>query len=92
MAKATKIKLKDGCTSPKSTLEISEIYLEGVNKEGFYTKAAVHDFVKDENVVTVNIGPSYPKLIAVVSPKGEKYVRSEPNDTKDDNLLKLPRV
>ena len=34
----------------------------------------------------------YPDLIPVVSSKGEKYVRSEPNDTPRDNLLRLPRV
>jgi len=26
-----------------------------------------------------------------ISANGEKYVRSEPNDTPSDNLLKLPR-
>ena len=34
----------------------------------------------------------YPDLIPVVSSKGEKYVRSEPNDTPRDNLLRLPGV
>lgn len=90
--KATKITLKPGCTHPKSTLEIAEIYLTGVKKDGFYTKEAVHDFVKKGNTVHVNIGPHYPKLIAATSSRGEKYVRSEPNDTPEDNLLKLPRV
>lgn len=92
MYKATKITLKPGCTNPKSTLEIAKIYLTGVKEDGFYTKEAVHDFVQKGNTVCVNIGPHYPKLIAATSSRGEKYVKSEPNDTPYDNLLKLPRV
>nr|WP_296488697.1 DUF3892 domain-containing protein [uncultured Acetatifactor sp.] len=34
---------------------------------------------------------SYPNLCPALSSNGEKYVRSEPNDTPNDNLLKLPR-
>jgi hypothetical protein len=30
-------------------------------------------------------------LVARTSKNGEKYVASEPNDTPNDNLLKLPR-
>nr|WP_296463230.1 DUF3892 domain-containing protein [uncultured Acetatifactor sp.] len=33
----------------------------------------------------------YPNLYPALSSNGEKYVRSEPNDTPNDNLLKLPR-
>ena len=33
----------------------------------------------------------YPDVVPAVSSNGEKYVRSEPNDTVNDNLLKLPR-
>ncbi|NSV52654.1 DUF3892 domain-containing protein, partial [Enterococcus faecalis] len=32
----------------------------------------------------------YPKLIPAMR-NGQRYVRSEPNDTPNDNLLKLPR-
>lgn len=92
MYKAKKIILKPGCTNPKSTLEIAKIYLTGVKNDGFYTKEAVHDFVRKGNIVRVDIGPSYPKLIDAISSRGEKYVRSEPNDTPNDNLLRLPRV
>ena len=92
MYKATKIKLKPGCTNPKSTLEIAKIYLTGVKDDGFYTKEAVYDFVRKGNVVHVDIGPHYPKLIDAISSRGEKYVRSEPNDTPHDNLLRLPRA
>lgn len=92
MYKATVITLKPGCNNPTSTLEIAKIYLTGVGEDGFYLKEAVHDFVKKGHIVYVNIGPHYPKLIAATSLRGEKYVRSEPNDTPHDNLLKLPRV
>ncbi|MFG6361013.1 MAG: DUF3892 domain-containing protein [Akkermansia muciniphila] len=92
MIKTTKIRLKPGCTNPKSALEIDQIYLVGVNHEGFYDKTLVHDFVKKGNIVHVDISPHYPKLIDAISSRGEKYVRSEPNDTPNDNLLRLPRV
>ncbi|WP_242690627.1 DUF3892 domain-containing protein [Enterococcus faecalis] len=38
--------------------------------------------------ITVDIYP-YPELIPVLNGT-QKYVRSEPNDTPNDNLLKLP--
>lgn len=84
--------MKAGCFHSVSTLEISEIYLEDVYPEGFYTKEIVHDFVKKGNIVRVNIGPDYPRLVPVISIHGERYVRSEANDSHHDNLLKLPRV
>lgn len=92
MVYATKITLKTGCTNPTSTLEIATIYLTGLGNERFYPKEAVHDFVRKGNVVRVDIGPFYPKLIDAISSRGEKYVRSEPNDTPHDNLLRLPKV
>lgn len=52
----------------------------------FYT-ALAHFF----NTIKVDISP-YPYVIPATSSRGEKYVRSEANDTPDDNLLKLPRV
>ncbi|MBR4020311.1 MAG: DUF3892 domain-containing protein, partial [Firmicutes bacterium] len=42
------------------------------------------------NSIFVNISP-YPDLVPALSSTGEKYVRSEPNDTPFDNLLRLPR-
>jgi len=40
--------------------------------------------------IQVNRYP-YPDLIPAMSKYYEKYVRSEPNDTENDNLLKLPK-
>lgn len=90
--KATKIKMKNGCGTSNNLLEIDAIYLTGCNKEQFYTKAAVHDYIKENpGSIQVNIAP-YPNLIPVISSQGEKYVRSAANDSTTDNLLRLPRI
>jgi len=89
--KATRIRMKAGCGKSNSTLEIAEIYIEGCNNPGFFEKGALHDYVKQHpGSIQVNIAP-YPNLVPATSARGEKYVRSEPNDTPNDNLLKLPR-
>lgn len=90
--KAVKIKMKSGCASSKDLTEIDEIYLTGCQNEGFFIKAVIHDYV-DEHAgsIQVNIFP-YPDVIPAKSIYGEKYVKSSPNDSADDNLLKLPRV
>lgn len=92
MIKATKIKMYDGKQYSNSLTEIESIYLTGVSEEGFYKKENVHDFIvkNPESPIHVNIEP-YPKLIAAIK-NGQKYVRSAPNETTEDNLLKLPRV
>lgn len=92
MIYATKIKLKPGRIYPHSALEISTIYLVGVQNERFYAEEVVYDLVKQGYIIQVNISPHYPKLIAAISSEGEKYVRSEPNDTVQDNLLRLPQI
>lgn len=89
--KATKIKMKAGCYYSNKTTEISEIYIEGCTNPGFFDKSVLHDYLKSNpNSIQVNIYP-YPNLIPATSANGEKYVRSAPNDTPYDNLLKLPR-
>ncbi|WP_067572614.1 DUF3892 domain-containing protein [uncultured Akkermansia sp.] len=93
MLYAQYITVKQGCSYPTSVLEIDKIYLVGLNNEGvFFDKEVVHEFVKKGLIIRVCKEPYYPKLIAVTSSRGEKYVRSEPNDTPEDNLLKLPRI
>lgn len=89
--KATRIKMKNGCENSSNAIEIAEIFIEDCKEPKFYEKGAIHDYLKtNPNSIQVNIHP-YPNLLPVVSVKGEKYVRSEPNDTPHDNLLKLPR-
>ncbi len=90
--KAIAIRLNWGCTSPKSCNDISEIRIRDTwGTEDWKAKGVVHDIVKaSPGAVQVNIAP-YPDLVPATSMYGEKYVRSEPNDTEHDNLLKLPR-
>ena len=89
---ATKIKMCSGYSNSLNCQDIDSIYLEGVTKPDFYKKETLHDFlVKNPDTITVNLG-SHPNLEPAVSPKGTKYVRSESNNTEQDNLLKLPRV
>ena len=60
-------------------------------KDGFYPKASVHDYLQSNpGSIQVDIYP-YPNLLPAISSNNEKYVRSEPNDSEHDNLLKLPR-
>lgn len=88
---ATKIKMKSGCYSSNSLLEIDSIYIEGCDNPGFFKKAVLHDFLKDNpDSIQVKIKP-YPNVIPATSSRGEKYVRSTPNDYTHDNLLDLPR-
>lgn len=91
LIKATKIKMQFGKEKSSTLTEIDSIYLTGVSKDGYYSKEKVHDFIRNnsESPVHVNISP-FPKLIAAIK-NGQKYVRSEPNETTSDNLLKLPR-
>lgn len=89
--KATKIKMKTGCEYSNKTTEISKIYVEGCANPGYFAKATLYDYLKKEpGTIQVNIYP-YPNLVPALSINQEKYVRSEPNDNSNDNLLKLPR-
>lgn len=89
--KAVKIKMKSGCGTSNNLIEIDSIFLTGCKQEGYYTKAAVHDYVKDHpGEIQVNINP-YPNVVHAISINGEKYVKSSPDNTKVDNLLSLPR-
>lgn len=89
--KATKIKMKHGCGTSSSLLEIDSIYLTGCKEEGFYKKENLYDYLrKNPGTIQVNIYP-YPNLIPALSTNNEKYVKSSPNSTSTDNLLALPR-
>ncbi len=86
--RATRLKMKAGCGNSNNLLEIDQIYIDG---NGFRTKAKIHDYLKENpNSIQVDIYP-YPDLQPMLSQNGEKYVRSEPDYTGRDNLLKLPR-
>lgn len=92
MMYATKIRMCAGCNDSYKCQDIESIYLEGAKEEKFYDKEVLHNHLKNNpGSIKVKISP-YPELVPAVSTKGEKYVRSESNDTTIDNLLKLPRV
>lgn len=92
MMYATKIHMNNGSSNSYTLTDIDTIYLEGENTNQWYKKAVLHDHLKkNPDTIKVNISP-YPFLIPALSGNREKYVRSEPNDSKNDNLLKLPRV
>ena len=91
MMYAKKIKMMSGCSNSNNTQEIAEIYIDGCTDPGFYPKAVLYDYLKKHpGSIKVYISP-YPDVLPALSVRGEKYVRSEPNDTSKDNLLKLPR-
>lgn len=89
--KAVKIKMKAGCRSSNNLTEIDEIYIIGCTNPGYFKKAVIHDFVKENpGTIQVDIWPN-PDVVDAVSVNGEKYVRSAPNAYGHDNLLSLPR-
>jgi hypothetical protein len=91
MLYATKIKMCPGCQNSNKCQEIDSIYLEGCNDEKFYKKAKLYDYLQSHpNGIKVKRG-SQPYVIPALSVRNEKYVKSEPNDTVNDNLLNLPR-
>lgn len=90
--RATRIKMKQGCGYSNNLVEIDQIYIEGWQQDGFYSKAYIHDYLKTHpDSIQVDIYP-YPDLQPMLSQNYEKYVRSEPDHTGRDNLLNLPRV
>ncbi len=92
MMYAKKIHMNSGCQNSYYLTDIDTIYLEGDNSNQFYKKGVLYDHLKNHpDSIKVNIHP-YPYLVPALSSSGEKYVRSEPNDSVNDNLLKLPRV
>ena len=87
----TKIRMRLGCQYSDNVLEIDSVYIPDCINPRFYKKEAIHDYIKEHpGSIYVDRYP-YPKVVHAVSVNGEKYIRSEPNDTVNDNLLKLPR-
>ena len=92
MMYATKIKMMPGCGNSQKAVEIDEIYIEVCKDPGFYKKAVLHDYLKDNpGTIKVKISP-YPDLVPATSSRGEKYVRSAPDEYTHDDLLDLPRI
>ena len=87
--KATKIKMKHNYENSRNVQDIDSIFIDAFGI--YWEKSKVYDYLKQfPKTIAVNI-PPYPNLIPVLSPLGEKYVRSKANTTETDNLLRLPR-
>lgn len=85
---ANAIRMKKHCEYSSSLLEIDEICIASNN---WYKKEFLHDYLQ-KNPGTIRVRDFLgPKLIPVISEYGEKYVKSEPNNSVRDNLLELPR-
>ena len=86
---ATKIKMKSGCNNSQSLLEIDQIYIHNC---GWCKKEYLYDYLKKfPKSIVVDIPPR-PYLLPALSINCEKYVRSNPDIYKHDDLLDLPRV
>lgn len=57
----------------------------------FSTREQMYDYVKNGNEAWVydKSGNSKAKLICATSPKGTRYVKTEPDSTPKDNLLEI---
>lgn len=88
MLYATKIRMNYGCRNSNYPEDIDQIYIDGY---GWYKKAKLYDHLKQHpKSIAVRLSP-YPYLIPAVSSKREKYVRSNPDTHKHDDLMDLPR-
>ena len=88
MLYATKLKMNYGCRNSNYPEDIDQIY---IYEHGWYKKEKHHEYLKQyPKSIVVNISP-YPYVIPAISSRGEKYVRSNPDPYKHDDLLDLPR-
>lgn len=84
---ATRIKMNYGYYNSQYPEDIDQIYIRNC---GWIKKGELHDYLKRyPKSVMVNI-PPYPRLIPAISSKKEKYVRSNPDPYKHDDLMDLP--
>ena len=58
-------------------------------ESGRSTRMQMHDFVVGGGMAYVQAGGATAIVIAAVSPHGTKYVKTRPDNTQTDNLLKL---
>lgn len=91
LMRAKRIKMKQYCSHSQNPIEIDSIYLDGCENSGYFRKEVIHDYlIKYPESIVVDIYP-FPKVVPATSSSGEKYVRSQANQTQQDNLLSLPR-
>ena len=88
MLYATKIKMNYGYRNSNRPEDIDQIY---IHEHGWCKKAILHDHLKQyPKSICVNIHP-YPYLLPAVSSNQEKYVRSNPDPYKHNDLMDLPK-
>lgn len=88
MLYAVKIKMNYGRWNSQHPEDIDQIY---IRDNGWIKKGLLHDYLKEyPKSIAVNISP-YPYLIPAISSNREKYVRSNPDIYKHDDLMDLPR-
>ncbi|WP_260198703.1 DUF3892 domain-containing protein [Lacticaseibacillus paracasei] len=91
MIYASKIQMNTGKEHNNELISIKSIYLEGLTESGFYTKESIYDWLKNNSDIEVRVKiEPYPRVQPAIW-KTTKYVKSQPDDTGLDNLLKLPR-
>lgn len=64
---------------------------DGTGSRGEWTRERMYDWVERERgEAYVQSGSSRTRVFGAVSASGTRYVKTEPNNTERDNLLKLP--
>lgn len=64
---------------------------ENTKQTGYDKRETIYDFVKKGNIAYVKDAyGNVAILICAISSKGTKYVKTVADETKSDNLLKLP--
>ena len=83
---------KDGGNHENPYVAISTLgYIdESTGQQKRTGRVQMYDFVIAGGYAYVQSGGFKAKLLAEVSPRGNKYVKTEPDNTQADNLLKLP--
>ena len=78
--------------NPYVAIDHFEWINERINVKGITDRDKIHDWIKDEAGEAYIIDPDGNKsyLIPVISPQGEKYVKTVENETLTDSLLHLP--
>ena len=90
--RAIKIMMKAETPNSNSPKDIVSLYIENdLGRIEEYKTEKLYDLLIEDSHrrIFVNNGMSY--LIPVCSMKGQKYVRSLPNNNTIDEIMKLPR-
>ena len=65
---------------------------DGTGQTGNSTRIEMHDWIKNKGgtAYVKDLRGDIAQLIAETTSQGTKYVKTKPDATKEDNLLKLP--